>query len=215
MQLNKKHLAIVGALIVVSFIGGFFVGDSSAINRINGSISQNVESSTTAEVTTTEEAHVKEEAKKEAKKELIITKVGVEATSGSWSIKVLDAQEATTVQGGNSSDNKTTKQKFIILKLQMKNITQSPMQYAPTEFMLGDIKSNSQYAINLDALQAANSNEIIYKENSEFIGVYDDVNPNMPKQTYVIFEVPKDMVITDGVMTNVNSGADTVGYYIK
>jgi len=92
---------------------------------------------------------------------------------------------------------------------------ESSAQYAPTEFMLGDIKSNSQYATNLDALQSANSNEIIYKEDSEFIGVYDDVNPNMPKQTYVIFEVPKDMVITDGVMTNVNGGADPVGYYIK
>ena len=157
-------------------------------------------------------APVKTEPEEENK---VATKIGSEATSGSWSIKILEAKEANVVKGGNSSDNKTTKEKFIVLKLQMKNITTAPVQYSPTEFMLGDIKSKSQYNTAFEAMQTASSKEIIYKENSEFIGVYEDVNPNMKKQTYIIFEVPKTFNIAEGVMINANSGAEAVGYSIK
>lgn len=206
--MNKKHFIIVGVLLVVTFTIGYFIGDAAAIGRVNKTISQGVETTKVAETI----APVKEAPKEKSK---IAIKLGSEAISGSWSIKVLESKEATTVKGGNSSDNKTTKEKFIIVKLQMKNITTSPVQYAPTEFMLGDMKSGSQYNVNTDAMGAANGNEIIYKENGEFIGIYDDVNPNIPKQTYIIFEVPKAFNSADGVIINTNSNAEAVGYSIK
>ncbi|MBK5243358.1 DUF4352 domain-containing protein [Clostridium sp.] len=206
--MSKKHIIISIILVTISFIIGFFIGDTTAINAVNKKISQRVETTNVAETV----APVKTEPKEENK---VATKIGSEATSGSWNIKILEAKEATVVKGGDSSDNKTTKEKFIVLKLQMKNITTAPVQYAPTEFMLGDIKSKSQYNTAFEAMQTANSNEIIYKENSEFIGVYDDANPNMPKQTYIIFEVPKTFNIADGVLINANSGAEAVGYSIK
>ena len=207
--MNKKHIIIVTIAAVAIFIVGYFVGDTMAINRVNGTVSQSVETTTTPVESV---ASAKEESKEESK---VSTKVGEEATSGSWSIKILDAKEATSVQSGDSSDNKTTKEKFIILKLQMKNITQIPVQYSPGEFTLGDTKTKSQYNVNFDALQAANGNETIYKQNGDFIGVYNDVNPNMPKQTYIIFEVPKSFNIAEGVMINANNSGDPVGYYIK
>ena len=206
--MSKKHIIISIILVTISFIIGFFIGDTTAINAVNKKISQRVETTNVAETV----APVKTEPKEKNK---VATKIGSEATSGSWSIKILEAKEATVVKGGDSSDNKTTKEKFIVLKLQMKNITTAPVQYAPTEFMLGDIKSKSQYNTAFEAIQTANSNEIIYKENSEFISVYDEVNPNMPKQTYIIFEVPKTFNIADGVLINANSGAEAVGYSIK
>jgi len=210
--LNKNRLIIAGA-IAVSFIFGLAVGDTTATNRANKAVDASVAIKVANVQAKTETATTTPEVAKENNE--VSIKVGEEHTSGSWNIKILDAQETTTVKSGNSSDNITTKEKFIVLKLQMKNITEAPVQYAPTEFMLGDMNSKSRYNSNLDALQEMNSNEIIYKSNGEFIGVYDDISPNMPKQTYIVFEVPKSFNIKDGILINENSGADPVGFYIK
>ncbi len=99
--------------------------------------------------------------------------------------------------------------------MQLKNITTAPVQYANTEFMLDDAKTQNQYNVSLEAGQSANGKETIYNENNEFVGVFDDVNPNIPKQTYIIFEVPKDFDIADGVLINRNSGAVAASFYIK
>ena len=207
--MNKKHIIIASIAAVGIFIVGYFVGDTTATNRANSLVDASVAiKMANAETKTEPVTEVKEETK--------AFEVATGGDSGNWNMKVLDAKEDTIVKGGESSDNKSTKEKFIIVKLQMKNITKSAVQYSPGEFKLGDMKSKSQYDVNLDALQAANSNEKIYKENGEFIGVYDDTNPNMSKQTYIIFEVPKDFNIADGVLMNQN-GAQTEpkGFYIK
>lgn len=136
--------------------------------------------------------------------------------SGNWNMKVLNVKEDTIVKGGNSSDNKTTKQKFIIIKLQLKNITTSPVQYAADEFKLSDNKTKNEFNSAFDAMQSANGNETIYKSNNEFVGVYDDVNPNTPKLTYIIFEVPKNFNIADGVLMNkAEAQTDAQGFNIQ
>lgn len=207
--MNKKHIIIATIAAVAIFIVGYFVGDTIATNRANSLVDASV-------AIKMANAETKTEPVTEVKAETKAFEVDIGGDSGNWNMKVLDAKEDTMVKGGESSDNKSTKEKFIIVKLQMKNITKSAVQYSTGEFKLGDMKSKSQYDVNLDALQAANSNEKIYKDNGEFIGVYDDVNPNMSKQTYIIFEVPKDFNIADGVLMNQN-GAQTEpkGFYIK
>lgn len=204
--MNKKQIIITSAAVIVSFAIGFFVGDSSAINRVNKAIDT---TSTTSNGTTTPNKNTA------VKSDKTNYKFGEEGKSGSWNIKVLDAQEATTIQAGNSSDNKTTQQKFIVLKLQMTDIDNTPHQYSGNDFMLGNAKDKKQYQVAIEAMQAANGKETIYNQNSNFFGVYDDINPSTPKQTYIIFEVPKDFNVSDGVLVHGTSDADMAGYNIK
>lgn len=209
--MNKKQIIITCVVAFVTFVIGYFVGDASAINRVNKQISTKVSNE---KPTSTENKQTAQEKKEDAK----IYKVGEEGASGNWSIKVLEVKETDTVQAGNSSDNITTSQKFVVVKLQMKNISKQPAQYSPKEFALGNTKDKSQYTINdnaFHAMGAANQNETIYNKNGEFIGVYDDINPNMTKQTYISFEVNKELNISDCVLMNKNGSGEATGFYLK
>ncbi|MBU3195643.1 DUF4352 domain-containing protein [Clostridium algidicarnis] len=206
----KKSKIITIGLVIAAFIVGYFVGDSSAINRVN--------KVTDSKVTSKQADGTKVEKQEEKKPEQKTYKIGEEGTSGNWNIKVLEVKEANTVQGGSSSDNRTTNEKFIIVKLEMKNTSKQPIQYSSREFMLGNIKDKSQYTINdtaFNAMGSANSNETIYKKNSDFVGVYTDVNPNTTKQTYIVFEVPKDMNISDSVLISANGNAEATGFHLE
>lgn len=203
-------------LVLVSFVVGYFVGDSAAINRVNKQIDLKV-SSNQNNVSNAENANKNNDNQStgtSSQKDSII-KIGEEGASGNWSIKVLEVKEVTTIEAGNASDNKTTKDKYIVIKLEMKNLAKSPIEYSPLEFLLGDSKTKNQYEVNTDAMGAANGKETIYKKNGNFVGMYTKVNPGMSKQTYIIFEVPKDVSISEGVLLNTNAGANPVGYYLK
>lgn len=203
--MEKKNIIITSVLVVIAFIVGYFVGDASAINRVNSAISTKVSNSTN---TTAQSNQTKKEDKK-------IYKLGEEGQSGAWSIKVLDTQETNTIASGDGSDNKTTQQKFIVIKLQMTNISQAPTQYSDNEFILGNTKDKKQYQINGDASLTANQVETTYKKNSDFFLSIDSLNPSMPKQTYMVFEVPTNFNVADGVLIHGTSSSDAVGYYIK
>jgi hypothetical protein len=205
----KKRTIIELVCAIIIFVLGYFIGDASAVNRVNSSTKQTIQS--------TSEADAKKDSSTTGSKkdEEKIYKAGEEGTSGNWNIKLLEVNEATTIQAGNSSDNKTTAQKYIVAKLQMTNISKQPVQYSLNEFILGNMKDKSQYKANLDATGVANSKETIYNKNDGFIGVYTDVNPNTSKQTYIVFEVPKDMNVTNFVLINANGGAKATGFYLK
>lgn len=211
--MNKKQTIIICAVALVTFVIGYFVGETAAINRVNKQISTKVSNEQS------NSKDVKQQSNDNNKKEdTKIYKIGEEGASGNWNIKVLEVNETDTVQAGNSSDNKTTKEKFIVIKLQMKNISKQPVEYSSKEFMLGNMKDKSQYDINdsaFKAMGAANSREKIYNNNGEFIGVYDDVNPNTTKQTYIVFETSKDFNIADCVLLNKNGSGDATGFYLK
>lgn len=208
--MNKKHIIITCCIAIVTFIIGYFIGDASAVNRVNKQIDQNVKSVADDNIKNTSNQEDKADSSKEK-----VYKLGEEGKSGNWNIKVLDAKEATTIEGGDSSDNKTTSQKFIIVKLQMTDVAQTPQQYSTDNFMLGDIKTKNQYKPNMDAGGTANKKETIYNNNNEFFDVYEDINPNTPKQTYIAFEVPKDINIADCIIINSNNNSDAVGFNLK
>lgn len=203
--MNRKNTAIFSIGIIISFTIGYFIGDTTAINRTNSAINKNV--TNTLNSTSNSSSYSQNESKN--------YKFGEEGKSGNWNIKVLDSQEATTIQGGDNYNNKTTQQKFIIIKLQMTDIDSTLHQYSTNEFILRNAKNKKQYSASLEAMEAANQKETIYNKNSDFFGVYDDISPNTPKQTYVVFEVPKDFNIADGVLVHGTSSADLAGYYIK
>lgn len=205
--MNKKQIIITCAVAFVTLIIGYFIGDASAINRVNKQISTKVsnEQNSSKENKKTNDSDKKEK----------VYKAGEEGASGNWNIKVLEANETDTVQGGDSSDNKTTKEKFIVLKLQMNNISKNPAQYSEREFKLENTKDKTQYNTAFEAMQTANSKEKIYNENNNFIGAYDDTNPNTPKQTYIIFEVPKNTNVSDCILMNKNGTGDTTKFNLK
>ncbi|KEH90623.1 DUF4352 domain-containing protein [Clostridium botulinum] len=205
----KKNRIITVVLVIVAFIVGFFVGDNSAVNRINKLDNNKQLTQQTNSTPTTESQENKTKSK--------ICKKGEESSCGDFNLKILDANETTTVEAGNKSDNKTTNEKFIVCKVSIKNISKQPKQYKSTDFILGNMKDKAQYTINdaaFSAMSSANGKETIYNKNNNFVGVYKDINPNTTKQTYLIFEVPKDFNISDGVLISGGSG-ETTAFYLK
>jgi len=133
-------------------------------------------------------------------------------------MKVLESNETNEVQSGDISYKVTTNEKFIIITLQIKNITNYPISYTAREFMLMNINNLGQYDINnkaFNAMAAANGNEKIYKRNSNLGGVYDEVGPSISKQTYIIFEVPKETSAADYLLINSNDYGEPTGYNLK
>ncbi|WP_243124531.1 DUF4352 domain-containing protein [Clostridium sp. AWRP] len=204
---KRVIIEIIGAILI--FIVGYFAGDTVAINRMNKTVDSKVSSETSDTSTSSKPTKPKEEQKQK------IYKLGEEGTSGNWGIKVLDVQELTTIQGGDSSDNRTTQQKFIMVKLQLNNKSQAAAQYSNEEFILDDTKTKAQYKSSMEAGETANQKETIYNKNSEFVGINEDVNPNTPKQTYVVFEVPKDFNMENGILIHGDNDGKAVGYNIK
>ncbi|OAA94082.1 DUF4352 domain-containing protein [Clostridium coskatii] len=204
----KKRIIMeaVGAILI--FIVGYFIGDATAINRVNKTINTKVSSQTSQKSTSQDNTEPKEEQKQK------MYKLGEEGTSGNWSIKVLEAQEASTIQSGDGSDNKTTQQKFIIIKLQMTNISQAAVQYSDDEFALVNTKDKKQYEINGDDSLTANQVETIYRKNSNFFLGIDSLNPSTPKQTYLVFEVPKNFDLQNAVLVHMSNSKAT-GFHLK
>lgn len=203
--MNRRNIVIFSIGIIVSFIIGYFVGDATAINRMNSDINENV----------TNISNSISNSAFSSQKESKSYKFGEEGKSGDWNIKVLGSQDTTTIQAGDSYHNKTSKQKFIIIKLQMTNIDSTLHHYETNKFILENAKDKKQYSASLEAMEAANQKETVYNKNNKFFGVYDDINPNTPKQTYVVFEVPKDFNIVDGVLVYGSNNSNLAGYYIK
>ena len=201
----KKRLIIEIVCGIIIFVVGYFVGDASAVKRVNTAVDNKVSQEATS--TQTAASDTKSDEQK-------IYKLGEEGASGNLVMKILGVQETNTIEGGDSSQTKTTTQKYIVVKLQLTNKAQAAIQYSYDDFVLGDSKTKTQYKANTDAGAAANNKETIYKENNEFVGELDDINPNTPKQTYIVFEVPKDFSLQNAVLINTKNGK-TTGIYLK
>ena len=198
----KKRLIIEIVCGIIIFVVGYFVGDASTVKRVNETVDSKV----------SQEASMAQTASSRPKEKMY--KIGEEGASGNLVMKILGVQETNTVEGGDSSQAKTTTQKYIVVKLQLTNKAQAAIQYSYDDFVLGDSKTKTQYKANTDAGAAANNKEAIYKENNEFVGELDDINPNTPKQTYIVFEVPKDFSLQNAVLINTKNGK-TTGFYLK
>lgn len=198
----KKRLIIEIVCGIIIFAVGYFVGDASAVKRVNETVDSKV----------SQEASMAQTASSRPKEKMY--KIGEGGASGNLVMKILGVQETNTVEGGDSSQAKTTTQKYIVVKLQLTNKAQAAIQYSYDDFVLGDSKTKTQYKANTDAGAAANNKETIYKENNEFVGELDGINPNTPKQTYIVFEVPKDFNLQNAVLINTKNGK-TTGFYLK
>lgn len=170
---------------------------------------QAVSSTVIASSTTSQTSPVSSENSK-------IYKSGQEGKIGDWAITVKNVQTTNLIKSEEGSDdNKKTGQIFIVIKLQMKNISNSSAQYSPDNFALGNYKTNAKYDCDMEAGETENQNETIYRKNSSFFGVYDNINPNVPKQTYIVFEVPKGTKIEDMALIANGNSDEAAGFYLK
>lgn len=209
--MKNKRLIIEILCGVVIFVIGYSIGKQAALNRVDktlAKVANKIGEPTTKKSTA---IRTKDDIKNKKSK---IYKVGEEGQSGAWNIKVLDTRETNTIDGGDG-ENKTTQQKFIAAHLQMTNKESAAAEYSPDDFALVNFKTKAQYNINLEAIEAANQKETIYNQNGNFFGIYDKINPNLPKQTYLVFEVPNDFNISDGVLGHVGGDKKITGYNIK
>ncbi|KLU74184.1 hypothetical protein ADU80_05020 [Clostridium botulinum] len=120
-----------------------------------------------------------------------IVKLGEETKAGNIGVKVLEVKEQNSISNEAGKANATCK--FVILKLELKNNGNEATEYNPHEFKLNDDKKTLEVDDNsFDALGHLNSQETIYKNNKKFIGSYDKYNAGLSKNTYLVFDVPKD-----------------------
>ena len=164
----------------------------------------------------TESTVTKAESNSASSEDSKIYKFGEEGKIGDWAITVKDVQTTNLIKSEEGSDdNKKTDQIFIVIKLQMKNISNSSAQYSPDNFALGNYKTSARYDCNMEAGETENQNKTIFKKDSSYFGVYDNINPNVPKQTYVVFEVPKDTKVGDMALIANGNSDEAAGFYLK
>ncbi|NFB57056.1 DUF4352 domain-containing protein [Clostridium botulinum] len=189
--MKKNFKLIIGGLII--FIAGYFIGDATAINRVNKQIGQSVDKQVSS---------TKEEVKEEKKD----VKFGEQSSVGNLGVKILEAKESTAIS--NESGKSTPSGKFIVIKLELKNNGEEATEYNTNEFALK--KDKTVYEVDDNAFEALgqlNSQETIYNKNSNFIGAYDKFNSGITKNTYIAFDVPKETKVEDlKLITKHNKG---------
>lgn len=204
---------------VVTFSAGYSIGKQTALKRADKALAEEIKK--IGDPTTKKYQATK--TKNDIKNKITKTyKFGEEGQSGAWNIKVLDSKETNTIDTGDEK-SETTTQKFIVVHIQMTNKESAAVNCSEDEFTLFDSKTKTQYNINSKVTDAANEKEIVYNENSDFINVYDKINPNITKQTYFVFEVPNAFEISDGVLEHgdrdrdmdINKDKKAIGYNIK
>ncbi|URZ06512.1 DUF4352 domain-containing protein [Clostridium felsineum] len=203
--MNKPIKIILGFVVIVVVL---FLG--IAIGSSGNSNTKETATKTQNKPTQNTSASNKEDSNKKNSKTY---KLGQEGQINDWSIKVLDVQETNKIETGDDKPI-TTQQKFVKIKVQMTNKAQSPKQYSSGNFMLGNMKDKKTYQLNSDAGLKLNEVETIDNNNSGFFLMYDDLNPNTPKQTYLVFEVPTSFNVADGVLI-AGDNTNTAGYYLK
>lgn len=127
-------------------------------------------------------------------------KLGEIARNDKWEVKILEVSETNIIEGnGKHDEDLTTNEKFVVIKLEMKNISESPCDYSPNDF--GVATDKAVYDIDdvaFNGMQNLNAKETVYNKNTSFIGMYDKVNPGMTKNTFIVFNVPNNIDITSG-----------------
>ncbi|MDQ0149208.1 DUF4352 domain-containing protein [Eubacterium multiforme] len=121
-----------------------------------------------------------------------VVKLNEQSKIGDVGVKVLKVKETKNIS--NEAGKSKANGKFIIIELSLKNESKDPIQYDSHDFTLNnDGKSYEIDDNSFDASGNMNSQQSIYNNNKDFIGVYDKFNPGITKKTYLVFDVPKDL----------------------
>ncbi|MEG2353021.1 MAG: DUF4352 domain-containing protein [Clostridium sp.] len=127
--------------------------------------------------------------------------------SGAFDIKILEVSETDTIKSGVEANDKKIKDKFIVVKLEVKNNTKDAIAYTKSDFVLKNTKDNKEYTRS-ESSQIANKREIEMNKDLNHIGVDTKIEAETTKNTYIAFEVPKDVAISDTVLINKNAASN-------
>lgn len=201
--MNKKKQIIINVIIAILFffLGGV-VGSRAEYSRLTSI--QNV-----ATNNSTNEKVKKESKKEEAK----VIPLNQEENLGNVGLKVLNVKE--TEQVNNKRDSISSSGKFIVIELSLKNNAKQAIEYDPNQL---ELVSNDGVVYQVDdvafqAGQKLNSQETIYNKNKDFIGFYDKFNSGLTKNTYSVFDVPKEVNLDNTKL--VIKGIERVQFSLK
>ena len=150
---------------------------------------------------------VNAEKKQEVVSEAIT--LGESGDSGNWKIKIKQVEEMEKITGHTSDDDVIAADKFIVVLMDMTNISKEPISYSLLDFKLKDTTSGKTYAIQDNGVEASIervSEEKYYKKNQDYITLNDSVNPDDTKIGCVVFDVSKDLNLDNLVLSNENDG---------
>lgn len=180
--MKKNTKLIIGAIVI--FVVGYFVGDTVAISRVNKQIGKSAEKQVSS---------TKEEIKEE-KKDIKSYKIGEQGAVGNLGVKIIEVKESNEIS--NEAGKAAPSGKFVLIKLEMKNNGEQAIDYNPSDFQLKNNKTIYEVDDNaFEAIGNLNSQETIYNKNEKFVGAYDKFNAGIAKNSYVVFDVPKETKI--------------------
>lgn len=182
--MKKKQIILYICIGVICLLIGMFIGDASAISRVNKQMDANLNQTNTNKQSSKES--------KTTENQIKTIPLNNEESFGNVGIKVLNVKETNKIS--NEAGSSTPSGKFIVIELSLENKDKQPIQYNTNQFNL--VNNDTIYKIDDVAFEASehlNQQETIYNKNKDYIGVFTDFNSGITKKTYLVFDVPKDV----------------------
>lgn len=179
--MSKKKMFALGISFVLIFTVGWFMGDASAINRVNRNINKNISLSEAPAQTTVTPAKTPE---------IKQIDFGQVADLGQFEFKVLGAENVKEAKTTTKSISTTTNT-YEIVKLEVVNKHDAPAQLNDFKFKLTDLDKKTTYDLNSDVSISLNTSLRIY-DKKPAIYIFDDMNPNLKNEFTAVFEVPSE-----------------------
>lgn len=197
--MNKKKIILISTIAIIFSILGYFVGVSHTKYKIQAQLEEGLASFNTDNQT---DATIKNDKKEKTDKKTVVLNQEEKLTKSS--LKVLSVKEEESIS--NQCGNTTSTGKFIVIQLELTNNYSEAISYVTNEFVL--MNDNKSYEIDEVAFKTMgnlNMQETIYNKNNDFIGVFGNFNPGITKKTYIVFDVPKDMILDNAKLININN----------
>ena len=146
--------------------------------------------------------------KKESKKEESINKEETKKDDevyedeimylNNWEVKLLDKYETNSIKKSYGDDNITSSGKFLVFKLEVKNISNSAKQICNQNFCFS---TDSIYTIDSLSEEATwHLNAIEKNNNNQIININEDINPGINKQILIAINVPNEVILEKGIL---------------
>lgn len=148
---------------------------------------------------------------------VVVYSYGQEAKSGDWSLKLVDTIESTKTSDINSNimSEMPIGQTYVIVQLQMTNVSSGQAEYSDGDFTLVNKKDNKTYEASRNAMEVTKIQETINTPDANFLGMNESINPGIVRQGIVVFYVPTGFNIADGILVHKDNNISTTEYYIK
>ncbi|SHF19147.1 DUF4352 domain-containing protein [Clostridium fallax] len=123
-----------------------------------------------------------------------IVELGDIAKSSKFDIQIISSEERNEIKA-NKNLYKLNNNKFIILKLKIRNSESISYKININDFSLENVTSKKSYVS--DRLSFIIISNICDEKNNKNFAFFDDIDPKAIKYQYLIFQIPKEEKIND------------------